>query len=239
VRIKSFEPFGSSRASFPQFLALERIMPEIEKLNSEVLKKSVENSGVLFETKLKLAVQDGGPERLRSLLAGDDHKLELLNLKAALQETQVVSLLRDAGIKPSEVGTLVDKLIRNLEFFQISSQVHDAVYTFLPLSWQALKEGELSFRKNSEERNESYSCEINLDLEPTGRLSIAVTLFEGHCFITFNAEDQGFKELIEEEKDMLNRRFSEAGLILKAVNIARRQEIQFGAGEALDLNIKI
>ncbi len=231
------------KTAFPEFRALERIMPEIEKLNSELLKKSVEDSGVLFETKLKLAVQeqvlDGTGQRLKSLLSGKDQKMELFRLKEALQGTELTSALQRAGIKPAEVGGMVDKLIKNVEFFQLTSQVNDAVYTFLPLTWQELKEGELSFKKGEDSRGESYSCDINLDLEPAGKLSVSVTLFENSFYLSFYAADQKLKELISEGKGLLEQRFHEAGLPLRVVNIGQKQEIGFGAKKTQGLTIKV
>jgi len=227
------------KAAFPQFLSLEKIMPEIEKLNSELLKKTVEDSGVLFETKLKLAVQEGSPEKLNSLLASGDHKLELLKLKASLQDAQIISALRSVGIKPSEVDGVVDRLIKNMEFFQITSQVNDAVYTFLPLTWQELREGELSFKKGRDGRGESYTCDINLDLDPAGKLSVAVTLHEGNFFVTFYAAQENLKQMIDDGRESLEKKFRDAGLPLKAINIATKQEISFGAKKAQGLNIKV
>lgn len=231
------------KTSFPEFRALERLMPEIDKLSSELLKKSVENSGILFETKLKHAVQEqglnGSDERLKSLLSGGDQKMELLRLKEALQDTQLSSVLQRAGIKPSEVAGMVDKLIRNIEFFQLTSQVNDALYTFLPLAWQELKEGELSFKKGRDGRGESYTCDINLDLEPAGKLSVSITLFENSYYVSFYAADQKLKEIISEGKGLLEKRFQDAGLQLKFVNITQKQEISFGAKKTQGLNIKI
>jgi hypothetical protein len=228
---------------FPEFRALERIMPEIEKLNSGILKESVEESGVLFETKLKTAVRDQaegrGQEKLDRLLASGDHKLDLLKLKAALGEARVIEALRRAGVKPSEIQANVDKVIKNLEFFQLASQVNDTIYTFLPLAWQDLREGELSFKKGSSDTEESYTCEINLDLEPVGKLSVSVTLHEGSYYVTFYAEDQKLKDLINESKGLLGRHFSDAGLSLMIINITQRQEIRFGAKKGQGLNIRV
>ncbi len=231
------------KTAFPEFRALERIMPEIEKLSSELLKKSVEDSGILFETKLKLAVQeqglDGTGERLKSLLSGGDHKMELLKLKEALQDPQLAAVLQRTGIKPSEVGGMVDKLIKNVEFFQLTSQVNDAIYTFLPLTWQELKEGELSFKKGRDGRGESYTCDINLDLEPAGKLSVAVTLYEGNFFVTFYAADEKLRQMIDSNREFLETKFSAAGLNLRVVNVGQKQEIDFGAKKTQGLNIKV
>lgn len=231
------------KTSFPEFRALERIMPEIEKLSSELLRKSVEDSGILFETKLKRAVQEqdlsGTSERLKILLSSGDQKLELFRLKEALHTTELTGALQRAGIKPAEVAGMVDKLIRNVEFFQLTSQVNDAIYTFLPLTWQELKEGELSFKKGRDNRGESYTCEINLDLEPAGKLSVAVTLHENSFYLSFYAADQKIKDLISKGKDLLEQRFREAGMSLRVVNISRKQEIDFGAKKTQGLNIKV
>ena len=231
------------KTAFPEFRALERIMPEIEKVNSEILKKSLEESGVLLETKLKLAVQEQGEtgtaDRLNSLLSGSDNKLELLKLKAALQDEHVLDALKRAGIRPTEVSGTVDKLIKNLEYFQLTSQVNDAVYTFLPLTWQELREGELSFRKNRDGRGESYTCDINLDMEASGKLSISVTLYEGAFYVTFYAENTKLKSMIEEGRGLMEDKFSAADLLLKAVNITQKQGISFGAKKEQGLNIKV
>ncbi|MBF0566949.1 MAG: hypothetical protein HQK89_17125, partial [Nitrospirae bacterium] len=42
--------------NFPEFSQLEKLMPDMEQMNGQALKTSVEGSGVLLETRLKLAV---------------------------------------------------------------------------------------------------------------------------------------------------------------------------------------
>lgn len=232
----------SFKAAFPEFKALDRIMPEIEKMNSELLRKSFEESGILFETKLKIAVQEqiksGSPDSLNRMFSETDYKMELLKLKTALQEAQVLEALRSSGASPRDVIAAVDKLIRNLEFFQLSSQANNALYAFLPLAWQELKDGEMTFRKNRDEKNDSYTCDINLDLEPAGKLSVSVTLYEGSFYITFYAEDQRLKSLIQEEKDLLEMKFSDADMLLSVINIVQKKEISFGTVKKQGLNIK-
>lgn len=229
---------GKVKSSMPELNALQRMLPEAGKLNPELLMKSVGESGVLFETMLKIAVRDGDPEKLGRLLRSDDHKLALLRLKAALEDEAFMVALYKTGLKADEISATVDKLIRNIEFFQVSSSVNDAVYTFLPLTWHGLSEGELCFKKGMEGMRASYTCEINLDLDPMGRLSVSVTLFEGGFYLTFHAEETGAKELISKNREHLERKFSEAGLTLKALNISRKKDIAFGPERRQGLDIK-
>jgi flagellar hook-length control protein FliK len=133
----------------------------------------------------------------------------------------------------------VDKLLRNLEFFQLTSHVNDAVYTFLPLSWQELRDDELSFKKSRDEKNESYTCEINLDLEPLGKLNVSVTVSEGRFFVTFYTEESSLKEVIGACAGLLESRFSDAGLLLAAVNVTQKEKVSFGVKKERGLHIRI
>ncbi len=64
---------------------------------------------------------------------------------------------------------LIDGLIKDIETFQVLSKTTNSFYTFLPISWQELKDGEISFKRGqSDAKGIPYSCRINLDLERFG-----------------------------------------------------------------------
>jgi hypothetical protein len=234
----------SIKAAYPEFKTLEKLMPEIEKLNSNLLKDSVEGSGVLFEARLKLAVKElmqnsKGDALARIFDTDQDQKGMLLKLKGLLKNDSVIEALKSSGFKISDITNTVDKLIKNIEYFQLTSRINDMLYTFLPLSWQELKDGELLFKKNRDDGKRSYTCDINLDLEPAGKLSVSVTLFEGAFYVTFNAEKSDTKSLIISEKSDLEKNFADEGLLLKIINVGHRQEINFGTVKQQGLHIKV
>ena len=297
------------RVAIPEFKALAELMPQVEELNAGLLKQSVEGSGVLLETKLKLigrnmsGAEDGsGPgfiiegseehaDVLRQVINDDevlrefklsgkgeseigatldkvirkalegsgkqllsehgkaaetgdgsfrpetDQKAVLIKLGALLKDSDIASSLKAAGVKVSDVSGAVDRLLKNIEFFQLSSKVNDVLYTFLPLTWQEMRDGEITFRKENRSGERTFSCDINLDLAPMGRLSVSVTLYDGSYHVTFYAEEDTTKLLIESGKNHLQQQFADNGLPLRVVNISGKRNP--GAGDGKGLHIRV
>lgn len=298
------------KTAFPEFRALEKLMPEIAKLNPELMQKSVEGSGVLFETKLKLLSQDlllqgegGTPgfviegdedqvKLLRQVMSDEavltavkasgttetdlaatidkvirdvmdpqgkssghaqaagtagkpgftpetDQKALLLKLGDLLRDDDVISSLKAAGVNAPEVSGVVERLLKNIEFFQLSSKVNDLLYTFLPVTWQEMRDGDITFKQESRSGGRAFTCDINLDLITLGRLAISITLFEGSYHVTFYADDAATRSLIEAEKGQLETGFSEGGMPLRVVSVAARRGSSFGMADKKGLDIKI
>lgn len=290
------------RSSFPQLRALENILSEIEHLNSEGLKASVENSGILFETRLKLVsghlsdeesetptsappgegipekvspegrkdtggivendhilIDDGKtPGAIKAKLPTETHMIkdgqdpfpdtgiredlkgQLLQAKATMRDEGVIESLRMAGIRPQQISEAIDRLTRNIEFFQLTSRVNSMMYTFLPLSWQGLKDGEVVFKKSRDGLGtaDTYHCTLNLDLESAGKLSISVTLLDKAFYVSFRAEKDNTVSLLHDHKDSLEKRFSDAGLTLKAINLMT-ENVVFGRTKGEGLHVRI
>lgn len=211
------------RRQFPELDALARLMPDVERLNADVLKSSVEDSGVLFETRLRLAaeeyLQSGDGALLNRLASAPDQKRLLLRLQALLEGEGLAAELRATGESPGEILGAVDRLLKHIEFFQLSSSAGDVLSTFLPLGWQELRDGELAFRKGRRGAADAYSCDIRLDLEPAGRLAIVVTMFDGGLYVSLRAEKAETRARLDAERGALERVFAEAGLPLKAITV--------------------
>ncbi|MBF0319549.1 MAG: flagellar hook-length control protein FliK [Nitrospirae bacterium] len=328
---------GLVRSNNPEFKMLEAMMPAMERLNAQTLRTSVEGSGVLFETRIKLAAlqelknspevlmaknalnsimqtavdgindprtdgqtrmllndllirtsegirglnADNASETLLQLkqavnnMAGsdnqlltsikqklddiisahglsknehakasvnvnDDQKALLLKIKDLLQSDKMTEALKYSQANRDELTATVDKFIKNIEFFQLTSRANDMVCTFLPFSWNELRDGELLFKKNKYHAKKSFTCDINLDLDRLGKLSISVTVADGGFFLSFNAEKGSTKQLIMENKAELEKRFAESGLSLKIINIGQKSKLDFAEktkSGGLDLRI--
>jgi flagellar hook-length control protein FliK len=112
-------------------------------------------------------------------------------------------------------------------------------YTFLPVLWDDLRDGEFLFRKNREGGRESYTCDINLDIESLGKLSISVTILDKSFYITFFTERNEVKDLIQLQKHILESRFASQGLSLKAINFNYKKDIPFGKASEQGVDVKI
>ncbi len=239
-----FRSLPESLKSFhPDFSRMEELLPEIGRLNAQFLQSSTEGSGVLFETRLGKAAREimeqGKSGRLGALFGEEpDMKGIALRLRDLLQDERFAERLLSSGVKPQDFEEAVDKIMKNIEFFQVSSRINDMFYTYLPVSWQQLREGELSFRRRKEEEGESYTCDLNLDMEAAGKVSASVTLFGRALYVTMYAENPATTALLLAEKAGLQERFSSAGLDLRALNVGHMREIRMGDLRPPGLNVK-
>jgi hypothetical protein len=229
------------RTAVPEFRSLENFLMDANQLTGKQLKAFIESSGVAFETKLKIAVMnDPGSvfQSLAALQSEGDLKALLLRLKKMAKNQNFINALKESGLKPAEISSLADRMIRNIEFFQLSSKINDMFHTFLPVMWDSLKDGEFIFKKGSHNSKNSYTCDINLDLDPLGRLSISVTTVDKGFYITLHAERPETQSLISSSRDMLEKRFSAQGLSLKMMNVGQKDEISFGNLHSQGINLK-
>jgi flagellar hook-length control protein FliK len=230
------------KTAIPEFKNLENLLSNTKQLDGNLLKAFIGSSGVAFETKLKIAVLSDPGSLFQSLFAlqsEGDLKAALLKLKKMLKDQNILNSIKKAGLDPSTVSKNVEKFINNIEFFQLTSKVNDMFYTFLPLIWDSLKDGEFMFRKNREKSDDSYTCDINLDMETLGKLSISVTISDNAFYVSFYTERPEIEEFIKSQGHILEERFSSQGLSLKALNVGHKRSISFGEKQSRGVNLKI
>jgi len=229
------------KASLPDLKGLQT-MWDTRQLDGKMIKAFVEKSGVAFETKLTIAVMKDPGQILQSLLAlqsEGDLKSLLLQLKKILGERDVSSALKQAGYKGTELSHAVERILDNIEFHQLTSKLNDMLYTFLPIAWEGLNDGELMFRKNRGGKDNSYTCDINLDLESLGRISVSITIRDRQFLVSFYTDREETEELMRTHKHILEQRFAAQGLPLKALNLCRKRDMPFGQSQLKGVNVKI
>ncbi len=169
-----------------------------------------------------------------------DLKAGLLQLKQLMLEEGRETL---KGLSTADL-TLTQKegavrviggLIKDIGTFQLLSKTTDSFYTFLPVNWQDLKDGEVSFKRGrSDAKGMSYSCRINLDLESFGKLSVMVMMYNREFFVSFMAENSEFQTVLNNNANELQESFSARGLSLKAVNILDSNDTSLEQHEKLE-----
>ena len=232
----------SIKTAIPELKWLEKLMPDTKGLNGNVIRAFVETSGVAFETKLKVAILRDPESVLRNIIAlqsDGDLKGLLLKLDNILKDPDMIQTLKQAGFKASDMSDMVEKFVKNIEFFQLTSKVNDMFYTFMPVLWEGLKDGEFLFKKNKGRENDSYACDINLDLERLGKLSVSVTSMEKAFYVSFFIERPEVADIVTSEKKALQERFASQGLMLKAITVNQKKKIDFGKVQNRGVNIKI
>jgi len=179
-----------------------------------------------------------------------DLKAGLLQLKQLVVEDGKETLkgFSTADLTPTQreiAVRVIDGLIKDIETFQVLSKTTDSFYTFLPINWQELKDGEVSFKRGrSDAKGISYSCRINLDLERFGKLSVMVMMYNKEFLVSFRAENPAFQAILNNNAKELQDSFIARGLNLKAVNVLDSNDAsleQFERPESFEnqVNIKV
>ncbi len=236
------ELFGSLPASLRnqpdlQGLRLD-VTVNIDKMLADGLKGLLRDTGIALESKLKAVVEllqqaspdKASPERaaanIAQLLPGadkaaidNDLKANLLKLKDVLAGQAENAPAKDsAAIKSATIG--VDGILRDIEAFQLLSKTTESFYTFLPVGWQQLRDGEIAFKQNKGEgTSETFSCRLNLDLDNFGKLVIMVLLQNNEFFVSFRPDNDAFKSLLASQSEGLEDQFRGKGLNLKAIRV--------------------
>lgn len=256
----------SLKTYLPDIKMFNRFMPGIEQLTGRLLKEAVENSGVFFETRLLLSLKkltqnqlDSKDSEVKDSEVKKDDNITSRDLKSVLSKIvdshvktdqkglmlRLGELLKDEAFIDSfkfsdsnlrDMQETVNRFTENIEYYQLKSQDHGILYTFLPVLWQNLSDGELVFKKNSNKK--SFTCNINLDLTSSGRLSISVTLFENEFFVNFCTEKLETKSFINSKKDILKKIFTDSGLKLKTISIYQKDDIVFGAPNYQEVSVR-
>jgi len=234
------------KETLPGLGVIEKQMTSLEGLSGSVLKNAVQESGIFYETRLRLLAMGEGQSETASgqklaALANSDMKAALLGLQKVLGNSAAVERLLQSGIKTDTLTGAVDNLLRNMEFLQLQSRLNDTLQVFLPFAWKDLKEGELIFRESERERpgEESYSCTVNLELERAGRMSARVLLQSGRIYVDVLAENGPFLGLLQEGEEILKGQFETAGIKLGGLSVRHEQKIDLKPSGARRLNIRI
>ena len=229
----------------------------VDNLVSDGLKGLLMETGVALESKLKAIVElmqkasgelESGPVSLskkavdiKQLMQAAGHgsiendlKANLLRLKEALVDQAAIALQKDAAVLRNAT-TAVDGILKDIETFQLLSRTTESFYTFLPVSWQELKDGEIAFKQNKGEGAvSSFSCRLNLDLQDQGNLIIMVLQHNNDFFVSFRPESEGFKSLLTSNIEHLGEQFKGNGLSLKAVRVLDKDDTSLDQLERLE-----
>jgi len=153
-------------------------------------------------------------QRLSALLENSPAAQVSKTLAAAKETAQDVAALRNMQGK-------IEGLLKDVETFQALSKTTDSFYTFLPVTWKELKDGDLAFKRGREGSTggATSSCRINLSLDGFGSLSILVLMNNRDFFVSFKADKPASHSLINSNLAELKSSFAEKGLSLKAAHM--------------------
>ena len=202
---------------------IQNSLTNIKNLSAENLKQNITNSGVFLESNLL--------QNQRQNIT-NDIKGVLLNLKQDLETLP-------SGDK--ELLRQVDKMLIQIDYYQLLSLTSNSQFTYLPFDWEQLEEGDLSFYKDEEE----FVCNINLHLKEFGEVQVSLRLIEDRTLsINFFIEDESFKEILRQNFPKLKQNLAKQGLNLSNLSLKDIQKEKvdtnpYGSNEQLSLNFNL
>ena len=146
---------------------LQKFFVDIKELTGSVLKEKIQNSGLFLESKLKQSAQ------LTTLSKEPIQEIKNSDLKAILH-TAKEELSKLAQPK-TQLLQQIDKLALQIDHAQLLSHLSNANALYLPFSWDAMKEGHVSIKK---ENPQKFTVEIDLNLKEYGALNLKLALYD-------------------------------------------------------------
>jgi len=232
------------RENMPEIGVAERALLAMDQLSGQALKDVIQNGGVFFETKLRILAYGMETEgsasdaAARHYIAGD-LKAALLRLKETVLYPRFLDETAQSGVKTNDLLDALNGVLRNIEFYQLQSKLTDSLLFFLPLVWEALKDGELVMREvDRGPGSRTSSCSIYLDLERAGRVRVNLLLRKHSLQVDCAAENDELCRLLRDNSGLLESRIESSGLRLGSLSIHHETTIDFETHRAAGISIR-
>ena len=195
---------------------VQTLTEKISQRMESQLDKSISPKDILFSKDVKELVgkltQLIKPE---NLIQQTDTKESLSHdFKAILLKAQ--KEIQDSTLpNKQEILKHIDKTLLTIDYQQLVSHLSNSTSLFIPYSWDALEEGEISMKSAKDGK---FFTDIELQLKEFGSLKLRLGMFEKNQLnININAENPSLKKLLQENIPTLKKQLTEVGLILMSI----------------------
>lgn len=121
------------------------------------------------------------------------------DLKATLLQT-TSELESSSHPNKNDLIKQMDKLVLQIDHYQLISHLNNGTSVYLPISWESLEGGDIEIKKD----NDKFYCDIELQLKEYGDVSLKLTLFEKNQLnINVYSPNQDLKELFHKHISIL------------------------------------
>ncbi|QOG11315.1 flagellar hook-length control protein FliK [Arcobacter sp. FWKO B] len=195
---------------------VNNLLTHIQNLQPQVLQNSLLNSGIFLESNLlKMALGDLGIQDLTK-----DIKAVLYQLKNEIL-AKIAEQPQNQSQQNQNILNQTEKLIAQVEYFQLLSLYGNGNYFYMPFYWEDLVGGTIYTRKDEDK---TY-CEIDLELQSYGNIRVMLSLFGKDTIdISFSIQNGELKTLLQDNLKLLRANINKADLNLMGVKIIDRQK---------------
>lgn len=187
---------------------VENFLKNIKDMDENSLKEQIKNSGIFLES--KLSSHEGSK-------ISHDMKTILLQIQEEINSK--------TDTKNSELSKQVDKLLTQIDYYQLNSLATNSNYVYVPFFWDMLEDGTISMKKKDEEK---FFCQINLTLKKYGKVDLMLSLYDKNKLdLTIYTQKEEFKTEIRENMQKLKIALNNASLIpvnIKLLDLKEEKE---------------
>lgn len=120
-------------------------------------------------------------------------------------------LASKTDLKSGDLTKQIDKLLTQIDFYQLNSLVSNSNYVYIPFFWQMLEDGNILMKKTDEEK---FFCQINLTLKDFGKVDLMLGLYDKNKLdMTIYAQREHFKTTIRDNMQKLKIALNNVDLI--------------------------
>jgi len=197
---------------------LEKKIPEDVRKVVDVLKGVVEKADPVFSKETAALIPKLSHFSVPQKLSADESIKEILSgdLKAVLLKTSE-DIAKSPHPNQTEILKHVDKLLLQIDYFQLLSHLSNSSSLYLPFSWDSLEEGNINIKKD---KNSVFYCDIDLKLKEYGELKLKLALYEENQInIHIYSDSSEFKELVKENITYLRSALIESQITPREIRI--------------------
>ncbi len=180
-----------------KILNVEKINPKEIKTMIEPLKTAMGKVDVLFSKDTNLILDKLATLNTPQKLSPDQNIKEIISndLKAVLLKT-TDEISKSSHPNQNELLKHIDKLTLAIDYHQLLSHLSNASSIYLPFSWDAMQEGNISIKKLQDNK---FYCDIELKLQEYGELKVRLVLYEkNQVNIQIHSDNNEFKNIIKD-----------------------------------------
>ncbi len=228
IETKSFDTIKNIFTNLLNQITDTQVKQDIQKITTQIqtiestnreeiqsfLLKGLKNDIKNIETKL---ITNNILETIKPVLIQNNSYITN-DIKAVLLQIDEIAekSLKNDDI-PKELKVTVEKLLTQIEFYQLYSYTASSNISYLPFVWDNIEEGELKFDKKE---NDSFSCQINLTLKNFGEIKTLLQLDnKNNLLINMAVEQNSLKERIQQNLQYLRQSISSIGLMVQGLNV--------------------
>lgn len=212
--------FSTSKLDMSSLIELSKsVQSSLESITQRIespLDKKISPDDVLFSKEVKSIIEKlqplTKPEQLHSHvkmqeLFSNDFKVALLKAQEELNNS--------THPNRQELLKHIDRLTLVIDYHQLVSHLSNATSLYIPYSWDALEDGNLTIKKLKDGK---FFTDIELELKEYGLLKLRLGMFEEKQLnINISTQNSELKTLLQENISQLRQQLSSIGITPKEI----------------------